>query len=48
MRQRLKTQTQNQDNIKVDIDENKCEVDRICVAQQMDQWRNFVEKKKMR
>lgn len=38
----LKTQAQNQDNIKVDIEENKCEVDRIFVAQQMDQWRTFM------
>lgn len=38
----LKTQAQNQDNIKVDIEENKCEVDRICVAQLMDKWRNLM------
>lgn len=38
----LKTQVQNQDNIKVGIEEKKCEVDRIFVAQQMDQWRTFV------
>lgn len=40
----LKTQAQNEGNIKVDIEDNKCEVDRICVAQEIDQWRNVMKR----